>query len=160
MHLTIAAVGKLKAGPERELYQRYAKRVTQVGRALNIGPLASIEIGESRNTSSRERRSSEAGALLAKLPDKAILIALDEKGEELTSEQFAHEMRQRQEAGAAHLAFALGGPDGHGKALRERAARCISLGALTLPHTLARIVLAEQIYRAITILAGHPYHRS
>lgn len=160
MHLTIAAVGKLKAGPERELYRRYAKRVTQAGRALNIGPLASIEIGESRMGSARERRTGEAGALLGRLPDKAMLIALDEKGDALTSAQFAKHLRLQQEAGAAHLVFALGGPDGHGAALRERAARCISLGAITLPHMLARIVLAEQLYRAMTILSGHPYHRA
>ncbi|MFQ5625376.1 MAG: 23S rRNA (pseudouridine(1915)-N(3))-methyltransferase RlmH [Methyloligellaceae bacterium] len=160
MRLTIAAVGKLKAGPERELYQRYTKRVSQTGRALNIGPLAAIEIAESRNGSAGERCTGEAHALLAKIPGKAILIALDEKGDCLTSEQLARYLRQRQEEGAADIAFALGGPDGHGQALRERAARHISLGAITLPHTLARIVLAEQLYRAMTILAGHPYHRS
>lgn len=160
MHLTIAAIGKLKAGPERELYLRYAKRVTQAGRALNIGPLASIEIGESRNGGALERRKGEAEALLGRLPDKAMLIALDEKGDGLTSAQFASYLRRQQDEGAAHLVFALGGPDGHGAALRERAARCLSLGALTLPHMLARIVLAEQLYRAMTILARHPYHRT
>jgi len=160
MRLTIAAVGKLKAGPERELFQRYANRVTQTGRAVKIGPLATIEIGESRNSGAGERCTGEAEALLGRIPGKAILIALDEKGDCLTSEQLARYLRQQQEAGAAHLVFALGGPDGHGEALRERAARRISLGAITLPHTLARIVLAEQLYRAMTILAGHPYHRS
>ena len=159
MLLTIAAVGKLKPGPERDLYLRYVKRMTQAGRALKIGPLASIEIGESKGGSARERRAGEANTLLGKIPDKAMLIAVDEKGDGLTSEQFAHYLRLQQEAGAAHLVFALGGPDGHGGALRKRAARCISLGAITLPHMLARIVLAEQLYRAMTILAGHPYHR-
>lgn len=158
MHLTIAAVGKLK-GPERELYRRYADRVTQAGRAMKMGPLTTLEIAESRKGSAGERRAGEAEALLGRIPDQAMLLALDEKGDAVTSEELARFLRKQQEAGAANLAFALGGPDGHGNALRERAARKLSLGAITLPHGLARVVLAEQLYRAITILAGHPYHR-
>ncbi len=159
MHLTIGAVGKLKAGPERELYQRYAERVTPAGRALNLGPLTSVEISESRKGNAKERRREEAGSLLAKIPRAAVLIALDEKGEALTSEHFARLLGKQRDAGATALAFVIGGPDGHGEAVRERAARIISLGAITLPHGLARVVLAEQLYRAVTILAGHPYHR-
>lgn len=158
MHLTIAAVGKLK-GPERELYQRYADRVTQAGRTMKMGPLKTLEIGESRKGSAAERRAGEAEALAGKVPDKAILIVLDEKGDALTSEDLARYLRKQREAGTGDLVFALGGPDGHGNALRERAARSVSLGAITLPHALARVVLAEQLYRAMTILAGHPYHR-
>ncbi len=158
MKLTIAAVGKLK-GPERELYQRYADRVTQAGRAMKMGPLTTFELGESRKGSAAERRAGEAGALLGRIPDGAMLLVLDEKGEALRSEEFARFLRKQCDAGTADLAFALGGPDGHGNALRERAARNVSLGAMTLPHGLARVVLVEQLYRAITILAGHPYHR-
>ena len=158
MLLTIAAVGKLK-GPERELYQRYATRVDQAGRSMKMGPLATIEIGESRKGSAAERCASEAGTLLGKLPDAAILVALDEKGDALTSGQLSRYLQKQRDAGTAQLVFALGGPDGHGAMLRERAARTVSLGAMTLPHGLARVVLAEQLYRAMTILAGHPYHR-
>lgn len=158
MHLTIAAVGKLK-GPESELYQRYEKRVTQAGRPLKMGPLTTLEIGESRKGSAVERCAGEAEALLGRIPDKAMLIALDEKGDALTSEGFAGFLRKQRDAGPPSLAFVLGGPDGHGIATRERAMRKLSLGAITLPHGLARVVLVEQLYRAMTILAGHPYHR-
>lgn len=159
MNLTIAAIGKLKAGPDRELFERYAERITPTGRALKLGPLSCIELSESRRTSTGERRAEEASGLLAKIADGSTLISLDEKGDAISSEQLASLIRKQQDAGASSLAFALGGPDGHGPAISGRAARIISLGAITLPHGLARIVLAEQIYRAITILAGHPYHR-
>ena len=159
MHLTIAAVGKLKAGPDRALFERYAKRITPAGKALKLGPLTCIEVAESRRTSTNERRTEEATALLTKIPAAAILVSLDEKGDALRSEQLASLLRKRQDAGDSSLAFVLGGPDGHGAEISRRAERIISLGAITLPHGLARIVLAEQIYRALTILAGHPYHR-
>ena len=160
MHLTIAAVGKLKAGPDRELFERYADRVTPAGKALKLGPLLSVEISESRRASTKERRAEEAAALLAKIPAGATLIAMDEKGDAVSSELLARLLRTQQDAGVSSLVFALGGPDGHGAQIARRAARMISLGAITLPHGLARIVLAEQIYRAVTILVGHPYHRS
>ena len=159
MELTIAAVGKLKAGPDRELLERYLGRITPAGKALKLGPLMSIEISESRRSSSKERRAEEASLLLTKIPASAALIKMDEKGDAISSEQLASLLRKQRDAGVSSLVFALGGPDGHGAAIAERAARNISLGAITLPHGLARIVLAEQIYRALTILSGHPYHR-
>jgi 23S rRNA (pseudouridine1915-N3)-methyltransferase len=160
MQLTIGAVGKLKAGPDRDLYQRYAERVTPAGKALGLGPLNCIEISESRKGSARERCEEEARTLLSKTPDGSTLLVLDEKGKALTSEQFAQLLGKLRDEGASHLAFIIGGPDGHGGLMRERSTLTLSLGAITLPHGLARIVLAEQIYRAVTILAGHPYHRS
>jgi 23S rRNA (pseudouridine1915-N3)-methyltransferase len=160
MHLTVGAVGKLKAGPDRDLYQRYADRVTPAGKALGLGPLTCIEISESRKGRANERRGDEAGTLLAKISDASTLIALDEKGEALTSEGFARLMGKQRDAGASNLCFIIGGPDGLGEVVRDKASRIISLGAMTLPHGLARVVLVEQIYRAVTILAGHPYHRS
>ncbi len=160
MHLTIGAVGKLKAGPDRDLYQRYAKRVTPAGKALGLGPLACIEISESRKGSAKERRFEEGGTLLAKIPDVSTLVALDEKGDAHTSEQFARLLGKQRDAGTSNLCFIIGGPDGLGEAIGEKAARIISLSTLTLPHGLARVVLVEQVYRAVTILAGHPYHRS
>jgi 23S rRNA (pseudouridine1915-N3)-methyltransferase len=160
MHLTIGAVGKLKAGPDRDLYQRYADRVSPAGKALGLGPLTCIEISESRKGSAKERRGDEAATLLGKIPDASILIALDEKGEALTSDGFSRLMGKQRDSGTSNLCFIIGGPDGLGEAVRDKAARIISLGAMTLPHGLARVVLVEQIYRAVTILAGHPYHRS
>ncbi len=160
MHLTIGAVGKLKAGPDRDLYQRYAERVTPAGKALGLGPLTCVEISESRKGSAKERREEEAGMLLSKLPDVSFLVTLDEKGEALTSEKFARFLGKQRDAGVSNLSFIVGGPDGLGQAVHDKAARTLALGAMTLPHGLARVVLTEQVYRAVTILAGHPYHRS
>lgn len=159
MKLIVAAVGRLKAGPERDLYERYAKRLASTGRQAGIGPLETIEIVESRKASADERCAEEAALLLAKIPGTARLVALDEKGAQLCSESIAGMVAEVRDASVSGLAFALGGPDGHGEAVRDKAVHTLSLGAITLPHGLARVVLAEQLYRAVTILTGHPYHR-
>lgn len=160
MKLTIAAVGRLKAGPERDLYERYAGRIGPAGKAAGLGPLSTLELPESRKKTAAERKSDEAAQLLARLDDGCVLVALDETGDALTSKAFAQYLEKQRDGGAAEMAFVLGGPDGHGDELRGHAARAISLGAMTLAHGLARVVLAEQIYRAVTILTGHPYHRA
>lgn len=159
MKLTIAAVGKLKAGPESELYDRYAKRISQAGKQAAIGPLDLIEITESRKNTARERRGEEASVLMDKITQPSRIVALDEKGDALTSEEIARFLQKERDNGAASLVFAIGGPDGHGEAIRETSS-LLSLGAITLPHGLARVVLAEQLYRAVTLLTGHPYHRA
>lgn len=159
MRLLIAAVGKLKAGPERDLYDRYVGRAEAAGRTVSIGPVTTLEIGESRRGTADERRAEECQALLGKLPGPAVLVALDEKGEALSSEGVSALLAKHRDAGASCMAFLIGGPDGHGAGVREKAARTISLGAITLPHGLARVVMSEQLYRAVTILTGHPYHR-
>ena len=160
MKLILASVGKLKSGPERELFDHYAGRVGGLGKSVALGPLSEISVNESRKDSASERRSEEAGALLARIPEQSAVIAFDEKGKALTSAAFARLIGEIRDAGAPSLVLALGGPDGHGSALREKARHTLSLGAITLPHGLARVVVAEQLYRAATILAGHPYHRS
>lgn len=160
MKLIVAAVGKLKAGPERELYERYAKRITSAGRAAGLGPLETIETNESRRGNPGERCAEESALLLAKIPDTAMLVALDERGKPLSSEDIASLVSDKRDTGVPELVFAIGGPDGHGAELRKKVAQTLSLGAITLPHGLARVVLAEQLYRAVTILTGHPYHRS
>lgn len=160
MRLIIAAVGRLKPGPERELYQRYAKRIGPAGRPAGIGPLSSIEVPEARAATAEARRIAAGRALLAKLPATVLLVTLDEAGRSLGSQDFAQALACWRDSGANALAFAIGGADGLGPELRTRAADSLSLGPMTLPHGLARIVLAEQVYRALTILAGHPYHRS
>jgi 23S rRNA (pseudouridine1915-N3)-methyltransferase len=160
MKLVIAGVGKLKAGPERELYERYTKRLGTAGKPVGVGPLETIEISESRKGSAAERRTEEATQLAAKVPEGSLLVALDVTGKPCSSEDIASLIRQSREAGHAAIVFAIGGPDGHGSEVTEKAAKSISLGTITLPHGLARVVLAEQLYRAITILTGHPYHRS
>jgi len=159
MRLIIAAVGRLKAGAEREMVQRYAKRLDAMGRQIGIGPLVMHEMSESTRGSVTERRSEEARALLDKIPPEALLIALDEKGRTLTSGTFAKLIGESRDDGARAMAFVIGGPDGQGKELIEQARRVLSFGSMTLPHGLARVVLTEQLYRAATILSGHPYHR-
>lgn len=160
MRLIIAAVGKLKAGPERELYDHYARRVGGIGKSVGMGPLSEITVSESRKSSAKQRRDDEARALLSKIPDDAAIVALDEKGKVLSSTQFANLVGELRDSGVAAVVVVIGGPDGLGSELRQKAGQALSLGAMTLPHGLARVVLAEQLYRAATILAGHPYHRS
>ena len=158
MRLIVAAVGRLKE-PERELFDRYAKRCDAAGRGLGLGPLTLSEIGESRAATSDLRKADEAERLLKAASAAEVKIALDEKGRALSSQAFARWIAARRDGGTRTLAFLVGGPDGHGAAALEAATLKLSLGAMTLPHGLARIVLAEQLYRAAAILAGHPYHR-
>lgn len=159
MDLVIAAAGRLKEGPERALFRRYADRIAPAGRSVGIGALNVVEIGESRRGSANERRAEESAGLLKKIGSNAALAGLETRGEALTSEALARFLAEQREAGQGRLAFVIGGPDGHGHDLIGRADRLLSLGRMTLPHALVRIVLAEQLYRAVTILSGHPYHR-
>ena len=160
MRLLIAAVGRLKQGPERELFAHYLARAEALGRKLALRPIAAIETPESKAKTAPERKAAEAGALLGKIPAGHKLIGLDEKGEALSSESFARLLATYRDSGAPGLAFVTGGADGLGAGLLAKADKVVSLAPMTLPHGLARIVLAEQIYRAATILAGHPYHRA
>lgn len=160
MRLLIAAVGKLKQGPERELFAHYLARAEALGRKLSFTPLTAIEIAESKASSAATRCQAEAETLLAKVPDGFKLIYLDRTGEPLASEAFARLLAKLRDGGALGAAFLIGGADGHPSALLDRADKVLSFGSMTLPHGLARIVLAEQLYRAETILAGHPYHRA
>ncbi len=159
MRLLIAAVGRLKDGPERQLFERYRERATAAGRALGWGPLALVEVPESRAPDPAQRKSEEAARLVAKLGEGDVRIVLDETGRELTSDAFAAFLRDRREAGVRAVAFLIGGPDGHGPAALSGADLKLSLGRMTLPHMLVRVLVAEQLHRAATILTGHPYHR-
>jgi 23S rRNA (pseudouridine1915-N3)-methyltransferase len=159
MRLLIAAVGKLKQGPERELIRHYLGRAEAAGRKLHLSPLAIIELPESKAATAKARKAAEGEALLAKIPPSHRLIALDPSGEALSSEVFAARLAKLRDGGAEGVAFVIGGADGLSPELLAKA-KAISLGAMTLPHGLARIVLAEQLYRAATILSGHPYHRA
>jgi 23S rRNA (pseudouridine1915-N3)-methyltransferase len=152
-------VGKLKTGPDRELFDRYWLRLSQAGRKAGVTHLSLAEIAESRATDAATRKAEEAKRLLAVLPDKAALIVLDERGRSLSTQGLCDVLRKRLDSGAGAMAFLIGGPDGHGEDVRSRAQLVLSLGAMTLPHGLVRIVLAEQLYRCATILTGHPYHR-
>jgi 23S rRNA (pseudouridine1915-N3)-methyltransferase len=160
MRLIIAAIGRLKDGPDRELADRYLKRLEQAGRALRFTPVDVIELPEARGDNVDTRKADEASRLIAKLAGVEYVVAMDEHGRSLRSETFAELLAKKRDAGTSSLAFVIGGPDGHGPALLARADYKLTLSPMTLPHGLARIVLAEQLYRATTILSGHPYHRA
>jgi 23S rRNA (pseudouridine1915-N3)-methyltransferase len=159
MRLLIAAVGKLKQGPERELFAHYLDRAEAIGRKIGLAPLSAIEVAEAKAATAQARMEAEAKILLAKLPSSYKLVCLDRGGDQLGSEEFAQALAKFRDGGARGLAFFIGGADGLGLAAQFKADRVVSLGSMTLPHGLARIVLAEQVYRAGTLLAGHPYHR-
>jgi 23S rRNA (pseudouridine1915-N3)-methyltransferase len=159
MRLTIAAIGRLKDSGEAELITRYCKRIEQAGRAAALGPVDVIELAESRNADAPQRKSDEAERLLSAVARADRRIVLDEHGKSLTSEDFASFVQDARDNAARDMAFLIGGPDGHGP-VREQANLVLSLSHMTLPHGLARIFLVEQLYRALTIISGHPYHRS
>lgn len=160
MLLLIAAVGRLKQGPERDLFAHYLGRAAAAGRKVALSPLEVVEIAEAKGSTPQARMEAEAQLLLAKGPSSYKLICLDRSGTQLGSEGFAHSLGKFRDGGTQGLAFFVGGADGLGLRAMFEADLVLSLGPMTLPHGLARIVLAEQIYRAITILAGHPYHRA
>lgn len=160
MRFTLAAVGRLKDGAERDLYARYAERFDAQGRAVSLGPLKLNELPESRAQTADLRKNDEADRLLKACAGADERIVLHERGKALSSEAFAKWLATRRDAGSKSLALLIGGADGHGAAALSAATLQLSLGQMTLPHGLARVVLAEQLYRAATILAGHPYHRA
>jgi 23S rRNA (pseudouridine1915-N3)-methyltransferase len=160
MRIGIIAVGRLKAGPERELAERYADRFAVTGKALGLTGLALTELAESPARSAAERKTQEAQAILASIEPDALVIALDERGKTLSSDALAAKLGQWRDAGRKSLIFVIGGADGLGESVRVRAQEMFSFGQMTMPHQLVRVILLEQIYRAATILSGHPYHRS
>ena len=159
MRVIVAAVGRLKDA-ERELCERYVERFDAAGRALKLGPLQISEIPESRGATAELRKTDEAQRLLKAAAGAEVTIALDGGGLSLSSETFAHLVAKERDGGARAMAFLVGGPDGHADQALAAGKLRLSLGPMTLPHGLARIVLVEQLYRAATILSGHPYHRA
>jgi 23S rRNA (pseudouridine1915-N3)-methyltransferase len=160
VRLLIAAVGRLKAGPERELLARYLERANTTGKSLALAPFEVVEIPESAAQTPAKRKADEGKALLAVIPQKAKLIALDERGKSVSSEDFAKKLARFRDDGAGCTALVIGGADGLDETLRKKADLALGYGAATFPHQIVRILLAEQIYRATTILSGHPYHRA
>jgi 23S rRNA (pseudouridine1915-N3)-methyltransferase len=160
MRLFIAAIGRLKQGPERELAETYRKRAQTTGRPLGWREIEIIEIRESRAQDTERRRVEEAIALANVLPADAVVVVLDHNGESLDSAALAGLLRQWRADDCAAVCFVIGGADGLGQSLFDRASLCLAFGKATWPHQLVRIMLLEQLYRAGTILAGHPYHRA
>lgn len=152
MNIVVAAVGRAKPGPERDLFASYVARLPW------RVDLKEIEI--KKKIAVDGRRRLEAAALLAAVPEGARIIALDERGKSETSEAFAKRLGRWRDDGVRGVAFLIGGADGLDESLRKRAEATLSFGAATWPHMLVRVLLAEQLYRAHTILTGHPYHRA
>jgi 23S rRNA (pseudouridine1915-N3)-methyltransferase len=151
MRITIAAVGRMKGGPLRQLCEEYAARLSW--------PLTLREIDIRKRLPPAELTQKEGEALLEAVPPGARLVVLDERGRTLPSSDFARTLGRWQEEGTGDVVFLIGGADGHSDAVRARASLLLSFGAATWPHMLARVMLVEQVYRAQQILAGHPYHR-
>ncbi|MEJ1119555.1 23S rRNA (pseudouridine(1915)-N(3))-methyltransferase RlmH [Phyllobacterium sp. CCNWLW109] len=159
MRISVFAVGRMKSGPERELADRYLDRFKKTGASLGLEFSSVTEIVESRAQQADLRKQEESAQLLKALDAGGVLVLLDERGKTMASEVFASSIAKFRDEGKRQLLLAIGGPDGHDAALRERADLVLALGAMTWPHQIVRILVAEQLYRATTILSGHPYHR-
>lgn len=160
MRILVVAVGRLKQGPERALAAWYCERAAAVGRTLGLRGVEVIEIRESPAHDAERRRLEESRALAAAIPERAIVAALDARGENLDSAALAGLLRDWRGQDRPAACFIIGGADGLASSLFERAKLRLAFGTATWPHQLVRIMLLEQLYRAGTILAGHPYHRA
>lgn len=159
MNIHLFAIGKLKKGPETELCARYLDRFKKAGPPLGLEFGKLMEISESRAQTSNGRKDEEAAQLVKSLPQGAKLIILDERGDNISSENFAKLLADMRDQGTRDVLFALGGADGHATSTQQKAYKSLSFGKMTWPHQMARFMLAEQLYRSTTILSGHPYHR-
>jgi 23S rRNA (pseudouridine1915-N3)-methyltransferase len=158
MRLTVAAIGRLpKRAPERALIDDYRIRFDRTGRALGLGPLVENEVEPRRNAPGQ---AAEAEALARAIPEGSAVVVLDERGRDMTSPDLAKQIAGLRDTGRRELSFLIGGADGLAPETRESADLILSLGRMVWPHMLVRVMLFEQLYRAATILAGSPYHRS
>ena len=155
MRLQVSCIGRLKAGPEKTLAADYQLRLEGLGRKAGITGLTVNDHAESQAQTAAQRMQDEARLLATKSPN----IVLDERGKSLASEDFAKLLQRHLDQGTQDLAFLIGGPDGHSEQIRQNATHLLSFGPMTWPHRLVRVMLFEQIYRAVTILVNHPYHR-
>lgn len=160
MKIVLAAIGRLKDSGERDLFERYSSRFDAAGRVLSLGPLQLYDSLESRASDPSVRKAEEGQRLIKATSAAGFRIALDESGVLEDSADFARRIAKVRDQGVPVLGFMIGGPDGLSDEVKTQANALLSLGRMTLPHGLARVVLAEQLYRAVTILSGHPYHRA
>lgn len=159
MRVEIIAVGRMKPGPEKDLFDNFAKRFDGQGKALSLGPLTLTEVEEKKNLGRTELATREGEKILQAVPKGAKLIVLDERARSLKSKEFSQKLGLWRDESAPTCAFAIGGAGGLSDEVRNRADFKLSFGNQTWPHMMARVMLCEQLYRAATILAGHPYHR-
>jgi len=155
MKVHFCVVGRLRASPEKQLIDDYIERFDRSGRALGLGPCRIIEVEDKKNAG----MAAEAELLRKAIPKGAVICTLDERGKLLSSPDFSKRLADWRDTGRQDVAFVIGGADGINPSLRAEADFSISLGKMVWPHMLVRVLLAEQIYRAATILAGSPYHR-
>jgi len=156
MRVHICAVGRMRPGPEQDLVSDYLDRFARTGRPLALGPAMVHEVEDKRNGG----MAAEAPLLARAVPQGALMVVMDERGSDHTSPEFAALLARWRDNGHQDLAFVIGGADGIDRSLRAQAGHAISFGKMVWPHMLVRVMLAEQLYRASTILAGGPYHRS
>jgi len=155
LRVTICAVGRLRAGPEKDLIDDYLNRFDRTGRALGLGPARIVEVEDRKGGG----MAAEADLLRRAIPQGAVICTMDERGKVLSSPGFAQRLSRWRDNGRGDLAIVIGGADGIDPALRAEADFSLSFGAMVWPHMLVRVMLSEQLYRAATILAGGPYHR-
>ena len=155
MRVSLCAVGRLRGGPEAALIDDYRTRFDRTGRALGLGPLTITEVEDRKGGG----MAAEAALLRRAIPDGSVLCVLDERGQMLTSPDFAARLADWRDQGRQDVCFVIGGADGVAPDLRNEAELVLSFGPMVWPHMLARVMLAEQLYRAAGILAGTPYHR-
>jgi 23S rRNA (pseudouridine1915-N3)-methyltransferase len=158
LRISLIAVGRARAGPARELYEDYAGRIRIIGPAQGVQGFELVEIAESRAATPSERLAREGSAIARSAGDCPTLV-LDERGENMASTDLARWLGEARDAGSDRLAFVIGGADGLSGEVRSGARRTIAFGRATWPHLMVRAMLAEQVYRALTILGRHPYHR-
>ena len=156
MRVHIIAVGRLRGGPEQDLVDDYLTRFDRTGRALGLGPARVVEVDDRKGGG----MSTQATLLRKAVPSGAIVVILDERGRTESSPRFAERMARWRDDGSSDLALIIGGADGIDPALRDEADFALSFGKMVWPHMLVRVMLAEQLYRAASILAGTPYHRA
>ncbi len=156
MRVHICAVGRLRGGPEKSLIDDYLTRFERTGRSLGLGPARLIEVEDRKGGG----MVAEAALLRRSFPKGAAICVLDERGRQIGSPDFAGRLAAWRDAGRSDLCFTIGGADGLARELRDDADFALSFGAMVWPHMLVRVMLAEQLYRAATILAGGPYHRT
>ena len=155
MKVHICAVGRLRAGPEKTLIDDYLSRFDKTGRGLSLGPVSVLEIDDRKSGG----MAAQAPLMRRAIPQGAVICALDERGVVETSPKFANRIAGWRDTGTRDLAFVIGGADGIDKELRGEADHLLSFGAMVWPHMMVRVMLAEQLYRAASILSGGPYHR-
>jgi 23S rRNA (pseudouridine1915-N3)-methyltransferase len=160
MRVVVAAVGRLKQGPERELAERYRKRAAEAGRSAGLSAVDVIEIKESRAADAARRMVEESIAIANVIPERAATAILDARGKTISSAAFAGRLQEWRQQNKPAVVFIIGAADGLAPSLREKASIAIAFGTATWPHQLVRVMLLEQLYRAVTILSGHPYHRA